>query len=179
LFGALALPDICGALGSENGQASGSKYKGWLRDNVPAQANQADTIYGLRCSLIHQSRAYPHGGQFPIAFTYPTGTQLHNLMTVSDGDSVGWLSIPTFVDEICMGAEAWLAKFWSTSIVTRNYEKFARFRPEGLPPHISGPVIALSSTNGTLRTVIISDKTGRVSCTVVCPEFQTSIHHRK
>jgi hypothetical protein len=54
LFCALTLPDICGALESENGQASGSKYKAWLRANVPEQATDADLIYGLRCSLLHQ-----------------------------------------------------------------------------------------------------------------------------
>lgn len=143
LFGALALPDICGALGSENGKASGPKYKGWLRDNVPAQATQADLIYGLRCSLIHQSSAHPHGSQFPIAFAYPTAGQVHNLWTEVNGDRVCWLSIPTFVDEVCTGAETWMAKFGNTNIVVRNYEKFARLRSEGLPPHVSGPIIAL------------------------------------
>jgi hypothetical protein len=143
LFGALALPDICGALGSDNGRATGSKYKAWLRDNVRAQANQADLIYGLRCSLIHQSSAHPHGSQFPIAFAYPTAGQIHNISTVVNGDRVGWLSIPMFVDEVCTGAETWMAKFGNTNIVVRNYEKFARFRPDGLPPHASGPIIAL------------------------------------
>jgi hypothetical protein len=145
LFGALAIPDICGALGSDDGKTTGSKYKQWLRENVPSQANEADSIYGLRCSLIHQARAYPHGGSFPIAFAYPSSKvpQLHNLSTVVNGDQVGWISIPMFIDEVCRGAEAWLAKFGDTSAVAKNYEKFARFRPEGLPPHFSGPVIAL------------------------------------
>jgi hypothetical protein len=142
LFGTLAVPDICGALASANGQASGSKYKAWLRENVPAQASQAEGIYGLRCSLLHQGRAHPHGNSFPIAFTYPTGAQLHNLSTVVNGDQVGWLSIPLFVDEVCTGAETWLAKFGNSNTVATNYQKFARLRPEGLPPHVAGPVIA-------------------------------------
>jgi hypothetical protein len=54
----LALPDICGALASENGRASGSKYKTWLRDNVPSLASGADLIYGPRCSLVHQGKPY-------------------------------------------------------------------------------------------------------------------------
>lgn len=147
LFGALALPDICGALASNDGKASGSKYKMWLRDNVPSQANEADSVYGLRCSLIHQGRAQPHSSAFPIAFTYPSPNvgQIHNLSTVVNGDRVGWLSIPIFVDEVCGGAEAWLVKFGASQTVLTNYEKFARFRPEGLPPHFAGPVIALSS----------------------------------
>ena len=35
LLGALSLPDICGALASDNGKATGPKYKDWLRKNVP------------------------------------------------------------------------------------------------------------------------------------------------
>ena len=30
IFSALAIPDICGAMGSENGEASAEKYKTWF-----------------------------------------------------------------------------------------------------------------------------------------------------
>lgn len=145
LFGALTLPDICGALASKDGKASRSKYTAWLRDNVPEQAGDADIIYGLRCSLLHQGRALPHGGTFPIACMFPSPGvgQLHNLSTDVNGDRVGWLSIPMFVDEVTRGTEEWFWKFGTTETVTRNMEKFARIRPEGLPPHVVGsPVIA-------------------------------------
>jgi hypothetical protein len=142
LFGALALPDICGALGSENGRASGAKYRKWLEENVPGQAGEAEHIYGLRCSLMHQGRAMPHGSHFPIAFMAPGGGQLHNLSTVIENDQVGWISIEMLVGEITEAAESWLAQFGGTQTVQRNMEKFVRLRPDGLPPHVSGPVIA-------------------------------------
>ena len=66
LYGALTLPDICGALESQNGRSSGPKYKAWLRANVPGQAAEAEQIYGLRCSLMHQGRAMPKGSHFPM-----------------------------------------------------------------------------------------------------------------
>lgn len=93
LLGALTLPDICGALNSENGRASGPKYRDWLRKYIPEQADEADDIYGPRCSLLHQGQAKPKGGQFPIAFTHPSVGQLHKLSTVSgdDGSRIGWL----------------------------------------------------------------------------------------
>ena len=47
LMGALMLPDICGALASENGRATASKFKDWLIANVPEQAASAAEIYGL------------------------------------------------------------------------------------------------------------------------------------
>jgi hypothetical protein len=142
LLGALTLPDICGALASDNGRASGSKYKDWLRANVPEQAADADEIYGLRCSMMHQGQALPHGGHFPIAFMAPGVGQLHNLSTVVSGEQVGWLSIEMFVAEVTNGTERWLAQYGASNTVRRNLDKFARLRPEGLPPHVSGPVIA-------------------------------------
>lgn len=142
LFGALTLPDICAALGSENGRASGPKYKDWVQKYVPEQAAGADELYGLRCSLLHQGRALPHGGTFPVAFTFPPTGQLHNLSTQVGDDRVGWLSIPMFVEELTRGVNRWLVDVGDTQIVTRNLERFARLRPEGLPPHVAGPVIA-------------------------------------
>lgn len=145
LFGALTLPDICGALASSDGRASKSKYTAWLRDNVPEQAGDANEIYGLRCSLLHQGRTLPHGGTFPIASVVPLPGvgQLHNLSTEVNGERVGWLSIPMFVDEVTRGAEEWFRNFGTTQTVARNMEKFVRIRPEGLPPHVVGtPVIA-------------------------------------
>jgi hypothetical protein len=142
LYGALALPDICGALASDDGKASGSKYKGWLRANVPEQAGGADIIYGLRCSLLHQGRALPHGSVFPMAFTAGPGG-LHNLSTVVNGEQVGWCHIDEFVREVTAGVEQWFAQYGTTNTVVRNLDKFVRVRPEGLPPHVVGiPVIA-------------------------------------
>lgn len=142
LLGVLTLSDICAGLASEDGKTSGAKYKAWLRDHVPEQAGQADLIYGLRCSLLHQGRAFPHGGHFPLAFTAPGTGQLHNVSTVVGDEQIGWISIPIFVDEVTRGAETWLRRYEDTATVKRNLEKFARLRPEGLPPHVAGPVIA-------------------------------------
>jgi hypothetical protein len=69
LFGALVLPDMCAALASDNGSTSGPKYRAWLKTYVPEEAADADLIWGVRCSLLHQGRAMPHGGAFPMAFT--------------------------------------------------------------------------------------------------------------
>ncbi|MDQ2983522.1 MAG: hypothetical protein M3R70_06310 [Actinomycetota bacterium] len=142
LLGALALPDICGALASKEGTASGSKYRDWLEKNVPAQAPQADLIYELRCSLLHQGRARPAGGHPRIAFTYSgSGAEIHNLSMVTEGDpasEVGWISISMFVQEVTNGAEHWMQQFGETKRVKRNLEKFARLRPEGLPPFVAG-----------------------------------------
>jgi hypothetical protein len=156
LFGALVLPDICGALASD-GRATGSKYKDWLRQHVPEHAQRADQIYGLRCSLLHQGRALPHGGFSPIMFTLPGGGQVHNLSVGVNphglGSAIGPVGsftegpdmrvtdvygVETFIDEVIGGAQRWFEQFGRTTTVVRNLEKFARYRPEGLAPHVTG-----------------------------------------
>jgi len=120
-----------------------SKYKSWLKENVPSEAGDAELIYGLRCSLLHQGRAFPHGSVFPLAFTYsPTGG-FHNFSTVVNGEQVGWVDTAIFIREMTSGAEKWLRTYEGTNTVEGNLDKFARLRPEGLPPHVVGmPVIA-------------------------------------
>jgi hypothetical protein len=141
LLGALTLPDICAGLAAENGKTTGPKYKAWLRQYVPVEAADADLIYGLRCSLLHEGRAWPHGSSFPIVFTMGSGG-LHNLSTEVDGERVGWYKIELFVADITNGTERWLRQFENTTTVKRNLEKFARVRPDGWPPHFGGsPVI--------------------------------------
>jgi hypothetical protein len=142
LIGALSIIDMCAALASDDGTTTRSKFKDWLRQNVPEQASDADLIYGLRCSLLHQGRAHPHGSVFPMAFTAGQGG-LHNLSTEVNGQRVGWCHIDLFVDEVLAGVDRWFGQYGSTNRVQRNLEKFARVRPEGLSPHVVGrPVIA-------------------------------------
>jgi hypothetical protein len=143
LIGSLALPDICGALDSEDGRANGGKYRDWLRSNVPGHAAEADLIWGLRCSLLHKGSALPDGGHSRVAFTTPGPLQIHRSTTDIRGDSVYWISIPMFVEEVTAGAESWFARVGGSASVQKNMRRFAHWRPEGLPPHVVGaPVVA-------------------------------------
>ena len=68
LVGALAIPDIAGALESNNGEATRARYEAWFDANVPPhlQAMQGGAqvgtprplnganCYRFRCSLLHQ-----------------------------------------------------------------------------------------------------------------------------
>lgn len=142
LMAALAVPDILGALGNENGRATESKYEAWLVANANYDPDQADEIYGLRCSFLHQGSAYPHKRDTRLAFMGPGTGGLHNLSTVVGDETIGWLHIPIFVDEIAAATDRWLTQYGATNTVKRNLEKFAHLRPGGIPPHVTGPVIA-------------------------------------
>lgn len=145
MFMALALPDICGALASETGTASGAKARRWLETECGYPPAYARLIYGFRCSLLHQGSALPDGGAYPLAFREPVPGYLvfHGFVTDVDGDRVQWLDMPMFVDEIAAKVREWLANHGTSARVQRNLKKFVRRRPDGLPPHMSGaPVVA-------------------------------------
>lgn len=143
LFGALTLPDICGALASENGRASGSKYRAWVETHTPDLKHRAAELYGLRCSLLHQGQAHPHGSTFPLALALPSNITIHDARIVVGDHRVDLLDLRTVVDHLTYAVDKWLDEHGDSATVIRNMGKFARFRPDGLPPHIVGaPVIA-------------------------------------
>ncbi len=80
--GALTLPDICGALPTPNGQATGQRYAKWFDQHVGTlgynTALSGQDCYKLRCSLLHQGSAqHPksHVGRILLfAPTKGTGT---------------------------------------------------------------------------------------------------------
>jgi hypothetical protein len=155
LMTTLTVPDICGALGSSNGRASGSKYCSWLvawfelnAGTTFAQAmdsNEAADLYAFRCSLLHQGSARPDGGGTRIAFVEPRPDTpiLHNFYTQVGSDVVFCISIPDFVDEMTDAATRWWLAYGQTKTVARNFERYARRRVGGLPLfNVSSPVVA-------------------------------------
>lgn len=162
LFGALAVPDIAGALESDDGVASGERYKAWyerwarpqfpkmlkasLRPEVRDHVNvenplTGDLCYRFRCSLLHQGTTqHPRSRYSRIIFVEPgaiTGTMHYNIMNDALNIDVG-----LFCREIVVGARDWLVACEGTERFKTNYDKFARRYPQGLAPYIVGvPVI--------------------------------------
>src|SRR5690625_2090972 len=71
----LCLPDICGALESENGYATGTKYKAWFDRYVKQKYPNtltADDCYYFRCSFLHQGTTEHKKSNYKkIIFTEP------------------------------------------------------------------------------------------------------------
>lgn len=71
LFSSLTIPDMFGAIGSQDGIASGKKYKDWFKKYYPKKEtignNEVDTCitaeicWNLRCSILHQGSSTPKG----------------------------------------------------------------------------------------------------------------------
>lgn len=148
LMTALALPDICGALSAENGRASGPKAKRWLQEWLPMAGENAEGIYGLRCSLLHQGQAFPHGGHARVVFLLDEAPQIYGPAAVIWREDLGQgftpMTLSLFLKEVADGVTRWLAAHGDSELVRRNLERFAHLHPGGLPNLLltDGPVLA-------------------------------------
>jgi len=145
LFSALAIPDICGAMGSENGEASAEKYKAWFDKYVSPKYNNfinGEDCYYFRCSLLHQGSSQHKKSNYKrVLFVEPTATTniFHNNIM---NDALN-IDVRIFCDDLISGAGKWLKENENTDLYKKNYDKFMRRYPDGLPPYIVGvPVIS-------------------------------------
>ena len=144
LFVALSIPDICGAIESENGEASGKKYEDWFENYVAPKYNgflSGADCYKFRCSLLHQgSSQHPKNKYSRVLFVEPSATTnvFHNNIM---NDALN-IDVRIFCQDIINGVNQWLQKVENTDLYKTNYDKFMRRYPDGLKPYIVGvPVI--------------------------------------
>lgn len=145
LFSALALPDICAALESSDGQATGAKFSAWFDAHVAPRYNgslDGKTCYNFRCSMLHQgSTQHPSGRYSRVIFVEPgvSGLVLHNNI-MNDAFNI---DVRIFCEDICAGVARWWPTVSSQVTFQENLSRFVRRYPGGLPPYIIGsPVIA-------------------------------------
>lgn len=145
VFASLAVPDICGAIGSDDGEATPQNYIAWF-DRYVAQAYggrlSGEDCYRFRCSLVHQgSSQHPRSRYSRVLFVEPTATTnvFHNNL-INDALNI---DVRIFCRDIVAGAEAWLQEHEGTELYRTNYNRFMRRYPRGFPPYIAGvPVIS-------------------------------------
>jgi hypothetical protein len=148
LFGTLAIPDIGGALDSDNGEASGAKYVQWYETwvrprfmetvlaSVPESARphirnianplSGDACYRFRCSMLHQG----------------TGATT-NVVHYGRMNDALCIDLNLFCREMISGTVLWLKQVETTPRFIGNYERFVRRYPNGLAPYIVGvPVVS-------------------------------------
>ncbi|MDQ1181981.1 hypothetical protein [Rhodococcus sp. SORGH_AS_0301] len=135
LAGALALPDMCAALASSNGETTGAKYKAWWKANLgPTYPNlDADEIYKMRCSMLHQGRSATRS-YARVIFIAPGGPMFHNNV-INDAMN---LDLPTFCNDVITAVEKWRKDEISNPVVLANAEHLLRWHRGGLSPYIVG-----------------------------------------
>jgi hypothetical protein len=170
LMATLAIPDIAGALDSDDGRASGARYKAWFEAWVRPMAGEiiqalipqqmaeilrqveggipgfkspltGDACYRFRCSLLHQgSTQDPNSPYDRILFVEP-GTST-NVIHYSMANNALIIDVNMFCQEVIAGARLWLDSVEGTDKFESNYSNFARRHPNGFAPFIGGaPVI--------------------------------------
>lgn len=145
LFGSLAVPDICGAMSSRNGQASAYKYKKWFDDYFPSTNKtpciNSEDCYYFRCSMLHQgSSQHPKGRYSRYIFIENPNILMHG--NVINNKMLN-IDITIFCNSMLEGAEKWLQEYESQQVYQINFNKFMKRHPLGLQPYITGiPVIS-------------------------------------
>lgn len=145
LQASLTLPDICGALQSDNGKATGDKYIGWYDTNAKEPGNlsiSGKDCYYFRCSYVHQAQTTHENSTYSrIIFLAPTcqGITMHN--NVIDGALN--IDVKLFCNNILNAVRKWQESIKINENYKRNYKNLIKLYPEGLPPYITGiPVIS-------------------------------------
>lgn len=145
LFASLAIPDICGAIYSEDGIASGEKFAEWFDKYVSFKYSQyfsGEDCYRFRCSLLHQGSSQRSDARYSrIIFVEPhTTSNVYHCNIINGALNI---DVNIFCSDIIMGVEQWLNEVEHTKQYEINYSKFMRRYPKGLLPYIDGvPVIS-------------------------------------
>ncbi len=156
LAGALAIPDLCGALASKDGKATKEGFAAWFDTNVsPLHLNHWDNkepfltgadCYSFRCSFLHQGRLQTtKGGYERIGFLEPGGpvTMHMNIIYLGGDRKVLNIDARLFCHEVVDSARTWLATVVGTEPYETNLTSFVTRYPNGLAPFAAGaPVIA-------------------------------------
>ena len=144
LMSALAIPDVCGALESPDGQARRERYAEWFDRHVASSYRGTLTgldCYYFRCSMLHQGRTHHPASSFArIFFIEPTatGNVFHNNV-INDALNI---DVRIFVNDLVIAAERWLAAASGTPEFRANSPLFVSRYANGLPPYIIGvPII--------------------------------------
>jgi hypothetical protein len=170
LLAALAIPDIAGALDSDDGRANGERYAQWfevwvrpvfgeamaatLRARLPPEVLASlpamnepmnpltgQACYHFRCSMLHQGSSQNPNGQFARIIFVEPGASTGTVHASVANDAL-IIDLPMFCQEVIRGTRRWLDSVQGSPKFEANYERFARRHPEGLPPYIGGvPVI--------------------------------------
>lgn len=137
LFLTIILPSICGALESDDGEDTRTKYIGWYNRYIDDLMLKGEDCYALRCSLLHQGRTTHRSSSFSrVLFTYPhtSGTTLHNNFI----EGALNLDIPLFCNRVLKAVERWKTEVENTENYQRNIANSIRIHPNGLAPFIVG-----------------------------------------
>jgi hypothetical protein len=136
LFTALTLPDICGALDSNDGEASRDNYIAWFDKYVHiGEYFNGLECYSFRCSMLHQGRVqHPRRFRYKkVLFLDPARfNAIHDIVV----DRVLYIDIFVITCAMTKSAREWYEQVKETPRFLTNYSKFVGYKQWTLPDQI-------------------------------------------
>lgn len=145
LAGALAVPDICGALAADDGRANGQRYRDWFDAEVAHEffgMFDGAECYRFRCSFLHRGSGLHTQSRYSRVLFVEPGASASTFHCNVLNDALN-LDVGLFCSSIVDNARRWLHDMVGTEPFDTNRAGMIRRHAEGLPPYIVGvPVIS-------------------------------------
>lgn len=136
---AVALPDICSSLISEDGRTNKKKYKDWCTENLSNDFFSyitAEDMYSIRCGVLHQGRYGDLKHNISrIIFLPGNSGQIFIDCKISDAYIY---STQEFCSKICLAAYEWHKKNKNNINILNNSYRLMQYRIGGFEKYIKG-----------------------------------------
>jgi hypothetical protein len=149
----IVLPDICGALESDNGQGHPDKYKNWCKRYLADARMSASDWYALRCGLLHQGRTTSDAGRYrSYSLQRPRAEVARLHKVVIPGEQNITLDMGAVAEEIRESVRKWLNDLESPgqemhlANLQKHLPSLARKKPKTIPESSGLVVSVVSST---------------------------------
>ena len=141
---AAALPDICAAFESSDGQTNKKLYKEWYNAWASDILTNftAEDCYSFRCGVVHQGRLGDMKSSFNRAiFPLPTPQQ-NTFMNCIINDAY-FCGVEQSCDSMITATTRWYEEKGSEQDVANNLTRMMQIYPAGLTPYAVGiPLLA-------------------------------------
>ena len=143
----LTIPDICGAIESDDGIARGGKYCNWYNKYAKPRISPhvaAEDVYLFRCSLLHQGTTIPNPrpgqnasySRILFAAPYSHFVEVHDCVVM---DAL-FVDVVIFCNGMVEAAKEWIAEMQGENNANfiKNSSNTIRYYPNGIAPYITG-----------------------------------------
>ena len=126
IMACLAIPDICGAIGSEDGIANSNKYKAWFDKYVSLHYSSeikftGELCYYLRCVMLHQGITENKKIKAVFAVSQQENAYIPPLRFNNEQILI---EPKYFCQKIIYAAYNWLDTVYSNKLFKKNMKKF-------------------------------------------------------
>jgi hypothetical protein len=135
---AVALPDICVSLISDDGRTSPQRYKQWCKDNLKAGFDYAtpDDLYSIRCGVLHNGRFGDL--KHSVARIVFLPKSVSTVIGMGKADDAFLYSTTEFCKHMNRAVVEWYEANQDHPNVEANIKRLMQYRRGGLMPYVWG-----------------------------------------